>query len=196
VSIISKSLTLTLITDTISYSGTQASTGQTSAQAAQSVHNSGLIWYLGSPSLIASAGHSSLQVPHMIQSSVILWGIFPPPLNFDFGIKLFYNLIGILVMHQGSEINRLQAGTRTVKTPFAKVLLKNLPGFGVLVENLAYIHFFVYPSFPFRHNPQTSTNFIRNRRFINENFPVQSKNSKQPATLYPTLSLWITGKMI
>jgi hypothetical protein len=160
VSVISKSLTLTVITDTISYSGTQASTGQTSAQAAQSVHNSGLIWYLGSPSLIASAGHSSLQVPHMIQSSVILWGIFPPLLNFDFGIKLFYNLIGILVMHQGSEINRLQAGTRTVKTPFAEVLLKNLPGFGVLVENLAYIHFFVYPSFPFRHNPQTSSNFI------------------------------------
>jgi hypothetical protein len=54
------------------YSGTQASTGQTSAQVAHSVHLSGSITYLGSPSLMASAGHSSLQVPHIMQSSVIL----------------------------------------------------------------------------------------------------------------------------
>src|SRR4030043_777725 len=130
-----------LVTDTISYSGTQASTGQTSAQAAQSVHNSGLIWYLGSPSLIASAGHSSLQVPHIMQSSVILWAIFSPPSYFNLGVELFHNRVGVLLVHQGSKRNRFHPRARAIKTTFAEMLLKDPLRFGVLVQDLADVHF-------------------------------------------------------
>jgi hypothetical protein len=53
------------------YSGDIASTGQTSAQAPQSVHRAGSILKI-SPSLIASTGHSSIQAPHAMQSSLII----------------------------------------------------------------------------------------------------------------------------
>lgn len=48
-----------------------ASTGQTEAQAPQSMHLVPSILY-GLPSLIASTGHSSLQVPQAMHLSVIL----------------------------------------------------------------------------------------------------------------------------
>jgi hypothetical protein len=166
---------------------------------------------------MASAGHSSLQVPHMIQSSVILWGIFPPPSNFDFGVKLFYNLIDILVMHQGSEVNRFHTGTRTSKTALAKMLLKNFPGHGIFIEDFSDVHFLVDLSLPFLHASPTSSQLIFScqKKFIPRppdpcpaarittqspcgkgKDPVPSAMIVLPGLLRPTLSLWITGKMI
>jgi hypothetical protein len=52
-----------------------ASEGQTSTQAIQSVHNSGSITYISSPSLIAPSGHSGSQAAQDMQSSVILWAM-------------------------------------------------------------------------------------------------------------------------
>ena len=48
-----------------------ASTGQTDAQAPQSMHFAGSMLYL-SPSLMASTGHSPWQLPQAMHLSVIL----------------------------------------------------------------------------------------------------------------------------
>src|SRR5215471_6470813 len=59
-------------------SGTQQSTGQTSAHCSlawkptHSVHRRGLMTKVSSPSLIASFGHSGSQTPQLMHSSVIM----------------------------------------------------------------------------------------------------------------------------
>jgi hypothetical protein len=63
-----------------------ASTGHTSTQAPQSVHNSASMRYFSSPAVIASTGHSGSQAPQLIHSSLIVWAIFPP-----FGKVKVYN---------------------------------------------------------------------------------------------------------
>ena len=52
-----------------------APTGQTSAQAPQSIHVSASITYLPSPSEIAPTGHSPAQAPQLMHSSEILYAI-------------------------------------------------------------------------------------------------------------------------
>lgn len=54
------------------YAWAGAPTGQVSAQAPHSMHTSGLISYLPSPSEIAFTGHSAAQAPQLMQSSEIL----------------------------------------------------------------------------------------------------------------------------
>jgi hypothetical protein len=62
-------------------SGTQQSTGQTSAHCSvswkptHSVQSFGSIWKVSSPSLIASFGHSGSQAPQLMHSSVIIVAI-------------------------------------------------------------------------------------------------------------------------
>jgi len=53
------------------YAETQASTGQTPAQALQSMQSSALIEYI-SPAEMQEVGHSLSQTPHAIHASVIL----------------------------------------------------------------------------------------------------------------------------
>jgi hypothetical protein len=57
------------------YSWAGAPTGQVPAQAPHSMHLSGSITYLPSPSEIASTGHSDWQAPHMMHSSEITYAI-------------------------------------------------------------------------------------------------------------------------
>jgi len=64
-------------------SGTQAPTGQTSAQLPQSLHFSGLMVYRSVPSVMACSGHSAWQAPQMMHSSVIRWlKLFSPCYRF------------------------------------------------------------------------------------------------------------------
>jgi hypothetical protein len=58
------------------YAGEMASTGQTSTQVPQSVHFTGSITNISSPSDIASSGHSGSQAPQLMHSSLITWAIF------------------------------------------------------------------------------------------------------------------------
>lgn len=66
------------------YSAFGASTGQTSAQEPHSVHFSGSMMYLPSPSDIASVGHSEAHAPQEMQSSLILYAI-------DFILLIFFS---------------------------------------------------------------------------------------------------------
>ena len=58
-----------------------AATGQTSAQAPQSVQVLASITNLPSPSEIALTGHSASQTPHEIHSSLIIYAIKNSPPN-------------------------------------------------------------------------------------------------------------------
>ena len=55
-----------------SYAWAGAPTGQVSAHAPHSMHASGLISYLPSPSAMALTGHSAAQAPQLMHSSEIL----------------------------------------------------------------------------------------------------------------------------
>ena len=54
------------------YSALGAETGQTSAQAPQSMQVAASITYLSSPAVIALTGHSLSQAPQLMHSSLIL----------------------------------------------------------------------------------------------------------------------------
>jgi hypothetical protein len=140
-----------------------------SAQVPQSVHFSASITYFGSPSLIASTGHSSLQVPHIMQSSLILCVIDLPLSEFNFGVKIFHNHVGIRVMHQGPERNGFRPRSRTVKTPLPEMSLKNLPGFRIFFQDFPNFHLFIDLSSPFRHAFETPFVFLK--MILSESFP-------------------------
>ena len=59
----------------VSYCGCGASTGQTDAQAPQSMQASASITYLVSPAVIALTGHSGSQAPQLIHESSIKYAI-------------------------------------------------------------------------------------------------------------------------
>ena len=58
-----------------SYASEIASTGHVDAQAPQSIHVSGSIWYWSPPSEIASTGQSAAQAPQEMQASEILYAM-------------------------------------------------------------------------------------------------------------------------
>jgi len=56
-------------------SSTIAPASHESTQLPQSMHSSGSMMYMGSPSLMASEGQESMHEPHIVHLSVILYGM-------------------------------------------------------------------------------------------------------------------------